>query len=83
MISTTVGSRDCLYIEPEDYAPTDANPAVSMALYAVMVLFMIFANGWIGSAMTTWARENGWTGNLCDIVSKVIGPRIPMLWTPV
>lgn len=26
----------------------DANPAVSMALYAVMVLFTIFANGWIG-----------------------------------
>lgn len=59
----------------------DANPAVSMALYAVMVLFMIFANGWIGSAMTTWARENGWTGNLCDMVIKVIGMLIPMLWT--
>ena len=59
----------------------DANPAVSMALYAVMVLFTIFANGWIGSAMTTWARENGWTGTLCDMVIKVIGMLIPMLWT--
>ncbi len=44
-----------------------------MALYAVMVLFMIFANGWIGSAMTTWAREKRWTGNLCDMVIKVNG----------
>ena len=33
-----------------------------MMLYAVMVLFTIFANGWIGSAMTTWARENGLDG---------------------
>ena len=31
--------------------------------------------------MTTWARENGWTGNLCDMVIKVIGMLIPMLWT--
>ena len=59
----------------------DANPAVSMMLYAVMVLFTIFANGWIGSAMTTWARENDLTGNLCDMAIKVIGMLIPMLWT--
>ena len=46
-----------------------------------MVLFTIFANGWIGSAMTTWARENDLTGNLCDMAIKVIGMLIPMLWT--
>ena len=31
--------------------------------------------------MTTWARENDLTGNLCDMAIKVIGMLIPMLWT--
>ena len=81
MISTTVGYTIAFILNRKITFKADANPAVSMALYAVMVLFMIFANGWIGSAMTTWARENGWTGNLCDMVIKVIGMLLPMLWT--
>ncbi len=81
MVSTTVGYTIAFILNRKITFKADANPAVSMALYAVMVLFTIFANGWIGSAMTTWARENGWTGNLCDMAIKVIGMLIPMLWT--
>ena len=81
MVSTTVGYTIAFILNRKITFKADANPAVSMVLYAVMVLFTIFANGWIGSAMTTWARENGLTGNLCDMVIKVIGMLIPMLWT--
>ena len=68
MISTTVGYTIAFILNRKITFKADANPAVSMALYAVMVLFTVFVNGWIGSAMTTWASENGWTGNLCDSV---------------
>lgn len=81
MISTTVGYTIAFILNRKITFNADANPAVSMMLYAVMVLFTIFANGWIGSAMTTWARENDLTGNLCDMAIKVIGMLIPMLWT--
>ena len=81
MVSTTVGYTIAFILNRKITFKADANPAVSMVLYAVMVLFTIFANGWIGSAMTTWAGENGLTGNLCDMVIKVIGMLIPMLWT--
>ena len=79
MVSTTVGYTIAFILNRKITFKADANPAVSMVLYAVMVLFTIFANGWIGSAMTTWAGENGLTGNLCDMVIKVIGMLIPML----
>lgn len=59
----------------------DVNPTLSMILYAIMVVFTIFANGWIGSAMTTFAQSHNLTGNLWDLVIKLIGMTIPTLWT--
>lgn len=38
-------------------------------------------NGWIGSAMTTFAQSHDLTGNLWDLVIKLIGMTIPTLWT--
>ena len=59
----------------------DVNPTLSMILYAIMVLFTIFANGWIGSAMTTFAQGHNLTGGFWDMVIKLIGMAIPTLWT--
>ena len=57
------------------------NPTLSMILYAIMVVFTIFANGWIGSAMTTFAQGHNLTGGFWDMVIKLIGMAIPTLWT--
>ena len=59
----------------------DVNPTLSMILYAIMVVFTIFANGWIGSAMTTFAQGHNLTGGFWDMVIKLIGMAIPTLWT--
>lgn len=48
MVSTTVGYTIAFILNRKITFKADANPAVSMVLYAVMVLFTIFANGWIG-----------------------------------
>ena len=81
MISTTVGYTIAFILNRKITFKADANPAVSMALYAVMVLFTVFVNGWIGSAMTTWASENGWTGSFWDMVIKVMRMLVPMFVT--
>ena len=47
MISTTVGYTIAFILNRKITFKADANPAVSMMLYAVMVLFTIFANGWM------------------------------------
>lgn len=81
LISTTVGYAIAFILNRKVTFKADANPALSMALYFIMVVFTIFANGWIGSAMTTFAESQGLTGNIWDLVLKVIGMAIPTLWT--
>lgn len=81
LISTTIGYAIAFILNRKITFKADANPTVSMILYAVMVVFTIFANGWIGSAMTTFAQSHNLTGNLWDLVIKLIGMAIPTLWT--
>lgn len=81
LISTTVGYLIAFIINRKVTFKADANPALSMALYFVMVVFTIFANGWIGSLMTTFAVSKGLEGNLWDMIFKIIGMIIPTIWT--
>lgn len=81
LISTTVGYAIAFILNRKVTFKADANPALSMALYFIMVVFTIFANGWIGSAMQTFAADHNLTGNIWDLVFKVIGMAIPILWT--
>ncbi len=81
LISTTVGYAIAFILNRKVTFKADANPALSMVLYFIMVVFTIFANGWIGSAMTTFAESQGLTGTLWDLIFKVIGMIIPTLWT--
>lgn len=81
LISTTVGYGIAFIINRKITFKADANPTVSMILYVIMVVFTIFANGWIGSAMTSFAQANSLTGNFWDLVIKIIGMAIPTLWT--
>ncbi len=81
LISTTVGYAIAFIINRKVTFKADANPALSMVLYFIMVVFTIFANGWIGSIMTTFAVSRGLEGNIWDLIFKVIGMIIPTLWT--
>ncbi len=81
LISTTVGYAIAFIINRKVTFKADANPALSMVLYFIMVVFTIFANGWIGSVMTTFAISRGLEGNIWDLIFKVIGMIIPTLWT--
>lgn len=81
LISTTIGYLIAFIINRKVTFKADANPTVSMILYFIMVVFTILANGWIGSAMTTFAISHNFTGSFADLVIKVIGMAIPTLWT--
>lgn len=81
LISTTVGYLIAFIINRKVTFKADANPALSMVLYFIMVVFTIFANGWIGSLMTTFAVSKGLESNLWDMIFKIIGMIIPTLWT--
>ncbi len=81
LISTTIGYAIAFILNRKITFKADADPTVSMILYAIMVVFTIFANGWIGSAMTTFAQSHSLTGNFWDLVIKLIGMAIPTLWT--
>lgn len=81
LISTTVGYAIAFILNRKITFKADSNPALSMFLYFLMVVFTIFANGWIGSAMTTFAQAHDLTGNLWDLIIKIIGMLIPTLWT--
>ena len=81
LISTTVGYAIAFILNRKITFKADANPTLSIILYFIMVVFTIFANGWIGSAMTTFAQSHGLTGNFWDLVIKLIGMAIPTLWT--
>lgn len=81
LISTTVGYTIAFILNRKITFKADVNPALSMALYFVMVVFTIFANAWIGSAMTTFAKAHSLTGGFYDLMIKVIVMTIPTLWT--
>lgn len=81
LISTTVGYGIAFILNRKITFKADVNPTLSMILYAIMVVFTIFANGWIGSAMTTFAQGHNLTGGFWDMVIKLIGMAIPTLWT--
>lgn len=81
LISTTIGYAIAFVLNRKLTFKSDANPTVSMLLYALMVVFTIFANGWIGSALTTFAQAHALSGNFWDLVIKLVGMAIPTLWT--
>ncbi len=81
LISTFVGYTIAFIMNRKFTFKADSNVALSTFLYVLMVVFTIFANGWIGSAMTTFAAEKNLTGDLADLVIKIIGMTIPTLWT--
>lgn len=81
LISTTVGYAIAFVLNRKITFKADSNPTVSMILYIIMVVITIFANGWIGSAITTFAQAHSLTGNFWDLLIKVVCMLIPTIWT--
>lgn len=81
ILSTTVGYTIAFIMNRKITFKADSNVALSTFLYVLMVIFTIFANGWLGSAMTTFAQSHNLVGGVWDLIIKVIGMAIPTLWT--
>ena len=81
LISTTIGYAIAFILNRKITVKADANPTLSTILYVIMVVFTIFANSWIGSAITTLATSHNITGPLADLIIKAVVMAIPTLWT--
>lgn len=80
LISTTIGYAIAFVMNRKVTFKADANPTLSIILYIIMVIFTIFINTWIGSALSTIAVQKNW-GSLGDIIIKILVMIIPTLWT--
>ncbi len=60
---------------------SNANVALSTFLYALMVIFTIIVNTWLGSYLSTLLENAGYMSGLVNMVVKLIVMTIPTLWT--
>lgn len=80
-ISTAVGYSFGFFFGRKLVFNSQANQVRSMIKYAIMVIFTIFACGWIGTVMELYALRIGFTGTIEDVIVKFISMNIPFIWT--
>lgn len=80
-ISTAVGYSFGFFFGRKLVFNSQANQVRSMIKYAIMVIFTIFACGWIGTVMELYAQRIGFTGTIEDVIVKFISMNIPFIWT--
>ncbi|MCL2512485.1 MAG: hypothetical protein FWF08_01170 [Oscillospiraceae bacterium] len=86
-ISTTVGYAIGFILNRKITFAANANPVMSVVIYAIMTVFTIFAAAWMGIAFTQFLNDNnpaffaehGW--KLGDIIAKPLSAIIPVVWT--
>ncbi|MCR5484306.1 MAG: GtrA family protein [Clostridiales bacterium] len=84
LISITVGYTIAFILNRKVTFHADSNPAVSITLYIIMVIFTIFAGAWLGSVLSGWGMglvDKGWNQTIVDFICKLIQMAIPTLWT--
>lgn len=81
LISTAVGYGIAFILNRKVTFQADSNPTLSIFLYVLMVIGTIFANGWIGSALSSFAVERGFDTFFGEFVIKIVCMLIPSLWT--
>lgn len=81
LISTAVGYTIAFILNRKVTFKADSNPTLSIILYIIMVVGTIFANGWIGSALSSFAVQNGFDTFFGELVIKIVCMAIPTLWT--
>jgi len=82
MISTTIGYTCAFILNRKATFHADSNVALSTALYVLMVIFTVFANGLVvGPFVSGLVGRLGLPPLLSEAVSKVPVMAIPGLWT--
>lgn len=80
LISTTIGYAIAFVLNRKLTFQADANPAISILLYIIMVLFTIAATTWLGTAIMSWSVANGYQ-RAGEIIAKPIVASLAVLWT--
>lgn len=80
IISTTVGYVIAFILNRKTTFNSDANVALSTTLYAIMVIFTIFATAWIGTQFQLLMANNGYQ-TIGDLAGKPLAALIATAWT--
>jgi putative flippase GtrA len=86
MISTAIGYAIAFIMNRKISFRADANVALSVFLYVLMVIFTIFANGWIGDNINTLFMHlnpalDAASNTTSALLQKIICMIIPTAWT--
>ena len=86
MISTVIGYAIAFIMNRKISFRADANVALSVFLYVLMVIFTIFANGWIGDNINTLFMHlnpalDAASNTTSALLQKIICMIIPTAWT--
>lgn len=80
LISTTIGYAIAFILNRKVTFQADANPALSIFLYTLMVVFTIAATTWLGVIIMNWCVANNYQ-TIGEILAKPIVASITVLWT--
>ena len=80
LISTTIGYAIAFILNRKATFKADANPALSIFLYVLMVIFTIFATTWMGTALLNFFIDHGWR-SAGEILAKPIVATVATVWT--
>ncbi len=80
LISTTIGYAIAFFLNRKVTFRADANPALSIFLYVIMVLFTICATAWMGTALLNFCIQRDMR-QLGEIMAKPLVAAVTIVWT--
>ena len=80
LVSTTIGYAIAFVINRKTTFQANANPALSVFLYVLMVIFTIFATTWLGLELLDFARAHD-QASLGNALAKPIVALLATAWT--
>lgn len=80
-ISAVIGYAAAYVMNRKLTFNADANPILSTAIYALMVVFTIAFNTWFGAFLGTWIINSGRSSAAVEMITKIVVMTVPTLWT--
>ncbi|MCD7872657.1 MAG: hypothetical protein LUG21_05060 [Clostridiales bacterium] len=80
-ISAVIGYAAAYIMNRKLTFQADANPVLSTAIYAVMVVCTIIFNTWFGAFLGTLVKNSGYDSVIIELITKVVVMTVPTLWT--